>query len=45
MGEVDLDELASDLAFVLKSDQKEAMESLLKGRDVLVCCLRALEKA
>ena len=26
--------LASDLGFVLKSEQKEAVESLLKGRDV-----------
>ena len=29
-----LDALASDLAFVLKSEQKEAVESPLKGRDV-----------
>ena len=34
MGNVDLDALASDLGFVLKSEQKEAVESLLKGRDV-----------
>ena len=33
MGDVDLDALASDLGFVLKSEQKEAVESLLKGRD------------
>ena len=45
MGDVDLDALASNLGFVLKSEQKEAVESLLKRRDVLVCCLRALEKA
>ena len=30
MGDVDLDALASDLGFVLKSEQKEAVESLLK---------------
>ena len=34
MGDVDLDALASDLGFVLKSEQKEVVESLLKGRDV-----------
>ena len=34
MGDVDLDALASDLGFVLKSEQKKAVESLLKGRDV-----------
>ena len=34
MEEVDLDALASDLGFVLKSEQKAAVESLLKGRDV-----------
>ena len=44
MGDVDLDELASDLGFFFNLDQKEAMELLLKRRDVLVCCLRALEK-
>ena len=45
MGDVDLDALDSDLGFVLDSEQKEAVESLLKGRDVLVYCLRDLEKA
>ena len=34
MVDVDLDALASDLGFVLKSEQKEAVDSLLKGRDV-----------
>ena len=34
MDGVDLEALASDLGFVLKSEQKEAVESLLKGRDV-----------
>ena len=34
MDDVDLAALASDLGFVLKSEQKEAVESLLKGRDV-----------
>lgn len=34
MDNVDLDALASHLGFVLKSEQKEAVESLLKGRDV-----------
>ena len=43
--DVDLDELASDLGFVLKAEQKEAVESLLRGKDVLVFCLWALEKA
>ena len=44
MDDVDLDALASDLGFVLKSEQKEAVESLLKGRDVFGV-LRVLEKA
>ena len=35
MEDVDLDALASNLGFVLKSEQKEDVESLLKGRDVL----------
>ena len=34
MKEVDLDELARDLGFVLKSEQKEAVRLLLSGRDV-----------
>ena len=34
MGDVDLDALANYLGFVLKLEQKEAMESVLKGRDV-----------
>ena len=34
MGDVDLDALASDLGFVLKSEQKKAVESLLNGRDI-----------
>jgi len=45
MDDIDLEALASKLEFVLKSDQKEAVRSLLKGRDVLVCCQQALEKA
>ena len=45
MDDIDLEALASELEFVLKSDQKEAVRSLLKGRDVLVCCQQALEKA
>ena len=32
--DVDLDELASDLGFVLKVEQKEDVESLLRGKDV-----------
>ena len=35
MDDVDLDMLASVLGFVLKSEQKEAVGSLLKGTDVL----------
>ena len=31
---MDLDALARDLGFILKSEQKEAVESLLRGRDV-----------
>jgi len=34
MDNVDLKTLASDLGLVLKSEQKEAVESLFKGRDV-----------
>ena len=34
MNDVDLDGLASDLGFVLKVKQKEAVESLLRGKDV-----------
>ena len=34
MNDVDLDGLASDLGFVLKAEQKEAVESLLRGKDV-----------
>ena len=45
MDNINLDTLASDLGFVLKSEQKEAVGSLLKGRDALVCCQLALEKA
>ena len=47
MNDVDLDGLASDLGFVLKVEQKEDVESLLRGklRMFLVCCLRAVEKA
>ena len=33
MDNINLDTLASDLGFVLKSEQKEAVGSLLKGRD------------
>ena len=31
---VDLDALASELGFVLKPEQKNAVESLLRGKDV-----------
>ena len=34
MNDVDLYELASDLGFVLKAEQKEAVESLLRAKDV-----------
>ena len=34
MNDVDLDGLASDLGFVLQVEQKEAVESLLRGKDV-----------
>ena len=34
MNDVDLDRLASDLGFVLKVEQKEDVESLLRGKDV-----------
>ena len=34
MNDVDLDGLASDLGLVLKVEQKEAVESLLRGKDV-----------
>ena len=34
MNDVDLDGLASDLGFVLKVEQKEDVESLLRGKDV-----------
>ena len=34
MDYVDLDALASDLGFVLKAEQKKAVESLLRGKDV-----------
>ena len=34
MNDVDLDGLASDLGFVLKAEQKEAVEWLLRGKDV-----------
>ena len=34
MNDVDLDGLASDLGFVLKAEQKEAVEKLLRGKDV-----------
>ena len=33
MNDVDLDGLASDLGFVLKVEQKEDVESLLRGKD------------
>ena len=35
MNDVDLDGLASDLGFVLKAEQKEDVETLLRGKDVL----------
>ena len=34
MNDVDLDGLASDLGFVLKVEQKEDVETLLRGKDV-----------
>ena len=34
MKDVDLDGLANDLGFGLKVEQKEAVESLLRGKDV-----------
>ena len=34
MEDLNLDALARDLGFILKSGQKEAVESLLRGRDV-----------
>ena len=34
MNDVDLDGLASDLEFVVKVEQKEDVESLLRGKDV-----------
>ena len=34
MHDVDLHGLASDVGFVLKAEQKEAVESLLRGKDV-----------
>ena len=34
MNDDDLDGLANDLGFVLKAEQKEAVESLLRGKDV-----------
>ena len=34
MEDLNLDALARDLGFILKSEQKEAVESLLRGRDV-----------
>ena len=34
MNDVDLDGLASDLGVVLKVEQKEDVESLLRGKDV-----------
>ena len=34
MDDIDLDALPNDLGFVLKSEQKEAVEWLLEGRDV-----------
>ena len=34
MEDIALDTLASDSGFVFKSEQKEAVESLLKGRDI-----------
>ena len=34
MNDVDLDGLASDLGLVLKAEQKEDVETLLRGKDV-----------
>ena len=34
MNDVDLDGLASDLGFVVNVEQKEDVESLLRGKDV-----------
>ena len=45
MDDVDLDALASNLGFVLKSEQKEAVESLLKLRDVFGVLPTGFEKS
>ena len=34
MNDVDLDGLASDIGLVLKAEQKEDVETLLRGKDV-----------
>lgn len=41
----DLDALASNLGFVLKSEQKDAVESLLNGRDVFGVLLMGFRKS
>ena len=45
MNDVDLYELASDLGFVLKAEQKEAVESLLRGKDVFGVLRTDFEKS
>ena len=45
MNDVDLDGLASDLGFVLKVEQKEDVESLLRGKDVFGVLPTGLVKA
>ena len=42
---VDLDGLANDLGFVLKAEQKEAVESLLRGKDVFGVLPTGFEKS
>ena len=45
MEDVDLDALARDLGFILKSEQRKAVESLLRGRDVFGVLPTRFEKS
>ena len=46
MADVDsLDLLAQELGFALKSEPREALESLLRGNDVFVYCQQDLSNA
>ena len=45
MNDDDLDGLANDLGFVLKAEQKEAVESLLRGKDVFGVLRTGFEKS